>query len=231
MGALMFWRDYAVRRFVEVARRLNRLKTPMDVILETAELYGFPSRHLAALDVFARMGLINTRDFVDRCDTVECWEIDPEIIPWLRRFVPRATVREGDSIVATREHRHAREHYDLIVLDNPPCMFGPGYCEHFDHFPEILDHVGPRCIMAFNFIPHLGQTPLGEQWKALPELRQWEARRRSFYSACDGVIVPVARARASYRAMMEAKGLRIVEQVLVPRNSAVVLWGVFLERI
>ena len=232
MGTLMFWRDYAVRRFVEVARRLNRLKTPMDVVLETAELYGFPSQHFVALDVFARMGLINTRDFAPRCDVLECWEIDPEILPWLRRFVPRATVREGDSIVATREHRHSLDHYDLVVVDNPPSPFGGNYCEHFDHFPEILDYAGPRCILAFNFVPDLGRTPQGRAGGSSALLEPWQERRRAFYgSPGDGVVVPLERARNTYRAMMEGRGLRVVEDTLVPRNAFVALWGFFLERV
>ncbi len=231
MGTLMFWRDYAVRRFVEVARHLNRLKTPMDVVLETAELYGFPCQHMAALDVFARMGLINTRDFAPRCDSLECWEIDPEILPWLRRFVPRATVREGDSIAATRERRHARDHYDLIVLDNPPSPFGADYCEHYDHFPDILDYVAPRGVVAFNFVPDMGRTPLGSAGGSSEEMGRWKERRRSFYATeGDGAVVSVERARAVYRAMFEAWGWRVVGESLVPRNAFVALWGFFLAR-
>ncbi|HQK26058.1 MAG TPA: hypothetical protein PK393_11105 [Synergistaceae bacterium] len=228
MGTMMFLRDYAVRRFVEGARRLNRLKTPMDVVLETAELYGFPCHHMAALDVFARMGLINTRDFEPRCDYLECWEIDPKIIPWLRRFVPRATVREGDSIAATRERRHARSHYDLIVLDNPPCLFGHGYCEHFDHFPDILDYGAPRCVVAFDIIPDLRNANSGSPGE--PYFEQWRQRRREFYPGSDGVTVPVDHAREVYRTMMISRGFRVVGETLVPRNRMVTFLGYFLER-
>ena len=72
------------------------------------------------------------------------------------------------------------DRYDLISIDNPLCIYGNNYCEHFEVLPQIRNLIKKKgkSILVFDYVtePYNADNPLN---------REWLARRQQFYDSLD----------------------------------------------
>ena len=142
-------------------------------------------------------GLRKTVDYVDLCDSLDLFEINPDFAAEAARVLPSAAIHLKDSIRALDEETLPRDEYSFILIDNPPALFG-AYCEHFELFPKIYTKMAEQALMIVN-------VQL-DSWveEAAPEHLE---RRKVFYQGS----MPNARtALEFYNKMAESKG-RIVQ--------------------
>lgn len=112
---------------------------------------GVEMGELHALELFGGSGNFHTMDYASEVASLEVWELDERYRTELQRNLPNADVRTVDTFA---EIARRKEHYDLIVVDNPMSTYGD-HCEHFGLFPEVFLRCSPRAIVIVNVIPYL----------------------------------------------------------------------------
>jgi hypothetical protein len=197
-------RDSIKRRIIDVAQRAGRLQTPMTQLLGTLETYDVPPLRLDALELFGMHGLWHTRDYVNRCSSLEFYEIDPAYAAYAARTLPNTDVIVADSIQAVKTGTLRRDRYNFVVSDNPfRAPYGAGYAEHFDLFPALLDHLDDG-VLILVFVP------------SRSEFSEEHARfREQFYGKADPSIDEAA---AVYRQHLADAGLSCPKYLYTYRN-------------
>ena len=121
----------------------------------------------SALEFFAGKGNWQTMAYAEKVGHLEAWEIKPEYEIDLRKNLPEAIIKIGDSFKIAES---CVPRFNFIVFDNPMGIYD-GHCEHFEALellPKLLKIPG---IVIFNINKH----PYGEN----PE---WEQRRLEYYN-------------------------------------------------
>jgi len=130
-------------------------------------LIGIDLSKFSALEFFAREGDWQTTAYANKVKSLEAWEIDPKYEEALRKNLPEAIIRIGDSFKMAES---CVPRFNFIVFDNPMGIYDD-HCEHFEALellPKLLKVPG---IVIFNINKH----PYGEN----PE---WEQRRLKYYN-------------------------------------------------
>jgi hypothetical protein len=195
------------RAFVDVGRKVGRLKTPMDIVLLWLKANEYLPQRLIAVEPFGMHGLWHVRDYARLCEYNEIFEIEPDYFNFLVKSYPTFSCRNEDSIKAFQERRLQREKYNFIVIDNPYGeIYGDNYCEHFDLFDAALDYLDAGAVLILNFA-------LGSEFDA-----DVKRRREAFYGTA---VMPPREALEFYRRRIEAGTSKAVrDMVFVPRNEA-----------
>jgi hypothetical protein len=179
---------------------------------------GIDMNSLAALDFFAREGDWQTIVYAREVGSLEAWEINPDFLSGLQRNLPGAILRIVDSYEfgSTTDDR-----FDFVVLDNPQATFGPDarYCEHFEALPVALRLLRPGAFLIFN----INWAPFNFQ--AHPE---WRRRRSEFYGVDDTAsLSPENFLLPFYRRYFEARGCKVLQAFVEPRNDEYLAYMVF----
>lgn len=126
-----------------------------------------------ALEFYAREGDWQTISYADKVASLHAWEINPECEPALRKNLPKAKIRIGDSYQLAK-HMEFREKFDLVILDNPQVIYGDKqqYCEHFESIELVHHLLKDKGILIFN----INTSPYNYDKQA-----EWQKRRKAFY--------------------------------------------------
>lgn len=146
------------------------IRQPMCRIVERLKRDGLNLASTHALEFFAREGDWQTTAYAKEVGSLDAREVNPEHEVALRRNLPNAAIRIGDSFVLARAPEFAGR-FEFIVVDNPQMIFG-GHCEHFDALPLVPELLAGGGIVVFN----VNHSPYG--YDRHPE---WEICRQRFY--------------------------------------------------
>lgn len=180
--------------------------SPMRSVCREISRRGFPLSQSRALEVFGKDGRFHTLDYSKYVKSLEIWELNPRYEPDLRNLFPEAAVRIVDSYDQVKE---SRNRFDLIVIDNPLCNYGPDgrYVEHFDLFPDIWRICSDSVVFIVNVIPSVDSDVL-QVWPNLYNARHLE-RRREFYGTAQPDVIPIEDMVATYAAGARREGFDI----------------------
>ncbi|MBL4654547.1 MAG: hypothetical protein JKY33_01825 [Bacteroidia bacterium] len=174
------YKDYFIRKFSNFCRRY-RLRTPVRNIIITLQAYDIIPENAIGLDLFGRHGLWHTWDLAEICNYIEMWEIDPFYANHAKKFIPKANVQTGDSIDAVKNSKLLRNDYNIILVDNPNGPFANDqYCEHFDLFPDLLNHLTTKAVLIINLTNDVNAMNARDQYSS-EFMDKWLERRKGFY--------------------------------------------------
>ena len=142
----------------------------MSTIVSHLESNGINFSKLKALEFFARIGSWQTVQYSEKVNSLAAWEIDSQFEKELKRNLPTANIKIGDSFEIAKT---ISQKYDFIVFDNPQGVYGK-YCEHFEAlelFSDLTDDFG---IVTFN----VNKKPFdyNEAFNS-----EWKLRRCNYY--------------------------------------------------
>jgi hypothetical protein len=155
----------------------NSYRVPMARVCARLEAAGIDLGSCRALEFFAREGDWHTTTYASKVAELDAWEIDPSCEAALRKNLPDACIRIGDSFEFATQREFASQ-FDLIVYDNPQMFFGScnQYCEHFEALSTLPNLMKPQAAVVFN----VNRKPFDyDKWP------RWQARRRQFYECPD----------------------------------------------
>lgn len=201
---------FSIRRHL---LRLSGRQFPIEELYSTIEVEGFTCRRMHALEVFGKHGLWHTKAYLDRCQTLDLWEINPKYANLAIRLGSKVHVICGDSIRAIRQSDRRLQRYDVIVVDNPSGPFGE-HCEHFDLFPWIFDYLNREGLglVIVNFLTS-SRTDLSRE-----EVMAQSRRREGFYGRSS---LSSLEALGTYAKHAAKQGMEIRYHAVIPRNAGV----------
>jgi len=145
--------------------------------------------------------------------SLEVWEKEPSYEAPLRRNLPTARVKIGDTF---EEIKRTRDRFDFIMVDNPLSNFD-GHCEHFDLFPDVLRVAKDDAIISLNVVPKVGVISR-HRWPYVFNEKQL-ARRREFYGVKDPAHVTLGQMILTYRELATRTGFRLDWWFTVRRHA------------
>lgn len=157
---------------------------------------GEPLEEYRALEFFARTGNWQTTSYMPKVKNITAWEIEREYEPDLRRNLPNAEIRIGDSYKMAREKCHSGA-FEFIVFDNPQNVFGE-HCEHFDALPLLSQLMADRGVVVFN----INHQPF--YYEQSPE---WQKRREEYYG-CDATSLDSSFMEEFYSRLFKNMGFK-----------------------
>ena len=165
-----------------------------------------------ALEFFAREGNWQTVRYADKVARLDAWEINPKFEAALRRNLPQAAVRIGDSFALSQLPEFAGR-FDFVVYDNPQVTFGDHnqYCEHFEALETLPRLMRERAVAIFN----VNREPF--DYELFPE---WQKRRNRFYQRGDTANLEDGFLRAFYAAYFQGLGLTMLDAFIEPRHES-----------
>jgi len=188
----------------------------MKALLCRLEEVGEPLAEYDALEYFARAGDWQTTTYASRVRTVTAWEIMPDHEAELRRNLPNAHIRIGDSYELAHEERYLNS-VQFIVMDNPQGIFGK-YCEHFEALPLVRQLVSRKGgVVIFNINRHPFDYEKNPLWK----------KRRSEYYGRDASDLEVDFLLEFYSQRFSESGLNTRFSFEQPRNKEYLSYMVF----
>ena len=101
----------------------------MKRILKRIEDLGIDVSKLTALEIFAREGDWFTKELAKKVKNIELWEINKAYIKNLSLNLPKAKIKNVDSISYMKD---CEDKFDIVSIDNPQGIYAKDYCEHFD---------------------------------------------------------------------------------------------------
>jgi len=231
MEKLQIAKDLIKRRAIDIVRRkIERLKTPMDMVVLTLKAQKDLPEPLIALELFGGLGLGHTADYEPLCSYLELWEIKPNYAKFAKKLFKTATVKTGDSIKAIKEKKLLRESYNFIVIDNLWGCCNQEYYEHFDLFSAIFDFLGPKKgVLILSVLYNMDEIVLKEG--NIPQ----EATRKikEFYgiNGDKGVInLDAKKVIDIYKNKVPRGKFNITSTFLVPRSSFIAYLVMVIER-
>jgi len=187
----------ARKTFKRMAAPLGLL--PMQEVVRGMQQRGFELAGKRALEVFGNTGERLTQHYAPLVGSLEVWELDPALEPVLRRNLPGAEIRIGDSYEFIRRTQRA---YDFVVVDN---YVTPR--EHFDLFPHVLRVLSDDAVLALLVVPE-GDARLRQRYPGALDDEHLR-RRAEFYDVEQPDRIPVDRLAARYGELADAEGLTL----------------------
>jgi len=183
----------------------------MERICKKLEDRGIDFSQMSALEFFAREGDWQANIYAGKVHSIEAWEINPLFKNGLKRNLPGAIIRIGDSFQMADEDRYVSK-FDFIVIDNPQCLYGANneYCEHFEAIQKIPRLLRNHGIVIFN----VNFSPF--DYNQHPE---WKKRREQFYNLSDASNISLDFLLSFYNDFFEAMNLHVNWLFLEPRNN------------
>lgn len=173
---------------------------------------------MTALEFFAREGDWQTLDYVNKVKTVHAWEIDPQFEANLRKNLPNAHIRIGDSYSMAKDLEFKHK-FDFIVLDNPQNVFA-GYCEHFEALPLVKDLAKKNSPIVLFF--NVNKKPFNYQ-----DHPAWQSRRSEYYGR-DASDLSLDFLKEFYVRKMQDYGFKVEHHFFEARDPAYLYYSVFL---
>lgn len=172
------------------------------------------SRH--ACEFFAREGNWQTVSYASRVARLDAWEIDPSFEDGLRRNLPNADIRIGDSFELAHSPEFRRK-FDFIVYDNPQLAFGAEnqYCEHFEALETVTLLMNSEAVVIWN----VNREPF--DYHRFPD---WQARRNRFYGRTSTEKLCNEFIFKFYRDYFEKRGVRVRHQLIEPRHEPYLIY-------
>lgn len=190
----------------------GRGQAPMARVCARLEAAGIDLGSCRALEFFAREGDWHTMTYACRVAELDAWEIDPNREAALRKNLPHAHIRIGDSFELAAQREFAAQ-FDLIVYDNPQMFFGylDQYCEHFEALGTLLNLMKAQGVVVFN----VNMKPFDyNKWP------RWQAKRNQFYECWDTQKLTQKFIMGFYKRYFERLGLRVRHAFLEPRHQS-----------
>lgn len=103
------------------------------------------------LEAFANTGEHQAPAYYKYASYFEAWEIDEKHKSSLSKNLPNAVIKITNSM---QEILVTDKKFDVIVLDAHMGMFGNGYCEHFNIFPNIFRVANDDVVVILNVMPY-----------------------------------------------------------------------------
>ena len=130
----------------------------------------------SVLDVFAREGDWNSYLIYNRCQKMECWEIDSAFEKKLKENLPNAKIKILDSMKTINTYKRNKK-YDVVFIDNSLGIYGKNqYCEHFNFIKNTKRLVNKGGYLIFN----VSVKPFkGKNYK------EYENQRKFFYKTSE----------------------------------------------
>lgn len=156
-----------------------------------------------ALEFFAREGNWQTVSYAKEVAALDAWEIDPQFEPALRKNLPEANVRIGNSFELAKKSEF-RKAFDFIVIDNPQGIFGDRnqYCEHFEVLDLLPGLIKGEAVVIFD----INRAPFN--YLRFPE---WRQRREKFYKRERTAKLGLDFLSEHYRRYFAKLGLKVVD--------------------
>ena len=181
---------------------------------------------VAALDMFARTGVLTVKNYVHDVASVDLWELGPEHRDALMAFAPRR-LRIGCSY---RSLEIEDEKFGLVVVDSPQGIHsdytGATRVEHFDVMQKIGKILDDRAVIVLycNHRPYNKDDEGSAGYDEYEEYNfsDWMEWRETFY-AVDGCPqdVPLVDMLASYENVLSDQDFAIESVLAVPCFSDV----------
>lgn len=155
----------------------EEMQKPMRKVVKRVEELGVDLKKYDGLEFYAREGDWQTVSYSDQLASLHAWEIDPEREKALRRNLPNAQIRIGNSYELACLPEYQKK-FNFINFDNPQATFGCNneYCEHFEALPLIENLIPDQGIVVFD----VNYNPYNYKYNNV-----WRKRRDSFYKKTD----------------------------------------------
>ncbi len=176
---------------------------------------GVDIRNLIALEFFAREADWQTQSYAGLVKELHAWEIDPTFEEKLKRNLPNAIVRIGDSFKIAEEYPY-HHYFDFIVFDNPQNVYGP-YCEHFEALILVDKLLGNHGIVIFN----VNLAPFNYENSPI-----WQKRRSDYYG-CDASKLSPSFLLDFYENIFKGQGFEVDFKFEEKRNDEYLSYLVF----
>ncbi|MFZ5807250.1 MAG: hypothetical protein ACOY3I_08605 [Verrucomicrobiota bacterium] len=192
------------------------LQAPMRGVCQKLQDMDIDMTHFRALEFFAREGDWQTVSYAGKVASLDAWEINPECEVALKRNLPNAKIRIGDSYEFAKLPEFAHQ-FDFIVFDNPQLTFGKKneYCEHFEALEMIPFLLKNRGIVVFN----VNTSPY--DYEKHPE---WQRRRKTFYKTDATEKLSLDFLEKFYAQYFRAKNFRPEFIFFEPRHEGMVYY-------
>ena len=130
----------------------------------------------SVLDVFAREGDWNSFLIYEKCQKMECWEIDSSFKKKLKENLPNAKIKILDSIKTINSYEGVPK-YDIIFIDNSLGIYSKNqYCEHFNFIKNTKRLLKKEGYLIFNVSikPFIGEN-----------YEEYKNKRKLFYKTSE----------------------------------------------
>lgn len=177
---------------------------------------------MRALEFFAREGNWQTTAYADKVKTLEAWEIDSAFEPELKRNLPQAVVRIGNSYTMSQNPCYW-DKFDIIVIDNPQSVFGSQkeYCEHFEALEHVTNLMSSEVIVVFN----VNRSPFNFENHPI-----WQIRRQQFYGVSDTTSLASDFLLSFYKEFFTKRKLVTLMSFIEHRNEEYLSYLIFSLR-
>lgn len=183
----------------------------MRCICERLRARGVDLDQFHALEFYAREGDWQTAAYAPLVKSIEAWEIDPSFEERLRKNLPMATIRVGNSYEMALESINEKK-FSWLTFDNPQGIFGSSgqYCEHFEALTLVPWLLAAEGFVIFNV-----------NWKPFnyEQYPEWRRRRNEYYRRTDTGELSLNELVNHYKAYFNALGFKVQEIFSQPRNS------------
>lgn len=196
----------------------NILQAPMRGVCQLLQDKDIDLRSLNALEFFAGEGDWQTVSYARKIKSLDAWEINPELESALRRNLPNAKIRIGDSYKLANLPEFKNK-FNFIVFDNPQVTFGSKneYCEHFEALELIPILAKERSVVVFN----VNTAPYN--YDQHPE---WQKRRNAFYKTDETEKLSLEFLESFYSQYFRTKNLRPEFILFEPRHDGMLYYCV-----
>jgi hypothetical protein len=177
-------------------------------IIQTLKI-NFKLNEMDALEFYAREGDWQTQDYYKEVKSLHAWEIDKIFEENLKRNLPGAHIRIGDSYQFARLEEFQNK-FDFIVLDNPQNVFG-NKAEHFEALsliPNLLKKF-KDCILIFN----INTSPFNYTSQT-----EWIKRRNEYYGLSDTSNISIQYMKNFYKTQLQNLGLEVKDIFVESRD-------------
>ena len=198
--------------------------SPMCAVLRELRSRGIDPARLHALECFAFMGGMHTRDYAASVRSLELWEINPRHESALRAGFPGSVVRITDTYV---EARRTDRRFGFVVVDNSP-VHGE-HIEHFDLFPDLFRLLEDEAVVVLDVIPELNAR-VRRQYPEMFEEATVEARRRFYHANDPGHLFQGAMV-STYAALAKEAGFQLAWSFFQKRNPVITYLVLRLVRV
>ena len=183
----------------------------MKKICEKLEQQGFDMSQMDALEFFAREGDWHIRTYADKVGSLEAWELDCRFEEGLKKNLPFASVKIGNSFELARL-KTSQNKFDYIVIDNPQYLYGTRneYCEHFEALELVPLLMKNKAIVIFD----INSKPFDYDKHI-----EWQQRRNKFYHVDDASVLSKSFLMVFYKEFFEGLGLNVDFSWIEPRNN------------
>lgn len=168
---------------------------------------------LKSIELYASDGHILSHKIAEQSISFVGYEIDPSKEEGFRKNIANGEFRCGDSVKMMKTINDGEiGYYNLIGVDNPVCIYGDDYCEHFEIINYIYKLIAPGdkvlCVLTVVTKPY--DTDKREN-------APWMKRRGQFYNTVE-INLDLDQTVEIYNQVFEGQGLQVLKNIYVCRE-------------